>query len=268
MIIEALAIGAIVKTFYSVDKSMKTDEAALKKYAKAFERSAEANLLVKQKAECTDKRIANVAKKKRAVIENTVPKFMEVYSKIQQIELSGSTQLNQITLLDNSDKLAALNAMTISVKRNFTDKELVCGWIFRGIGKLMEKDSELYLSAANNQMSAANVTYSQAESVAEVYDAIAARADRIAKLIMTMNALFVKSIKQTEETIERNGLNVKNYSEFDEGVLMTCVNLAAAMSEFINIPVVDEKGQICEAAEKMLLTGEDYLNQMKQAIVL
>ncbi len=267
MIIEALALGVIAKTFYSAGKSLKADEAALKQYAKAFERSSEAELLVKQKAEYTDKRIANVAKKKRAVIEDTVPKFIEVYSKIQKIELSGSTKLNQITLLDNSDKLAALNAMTISVKRNFTDKELVCGWVFRGIGKMMEKDSELYLSAANNQMSAANVAYSQAESVADVYDAIAARADRIAKLIMTMNALFAKSIKQTEETIERNGLNVKNYSEFDEGVLITCVNLAAAMSEFINIPVVDEHGQICETAEKMLITGENYLNQMKQAIV-
>ncbi len=71
MIIEALtigAVGALAKTFYQVGKASKLDEAALAKYAKAFERSSEAELLIRRKAEYTDKRLANVAKKKRAVI--------------------------------------------------------------------------------------------------------------------------------------------------------------------------------------------------------
>lgn len=265
MIIEALAIGVIAKTFYSVDKSLKTDEAAMKKYAKAFERNSEAELLIKKKSEFADKRIANVAKKKRAIMEVSVPKFAGVYGKIQKIEFSGKTK--QIVLLDNSNKLAVLNGMTMSIKRDFSDKELVCGWIFQGVGKLMEKDSKLFLSAAGNQMSAANTVYSQAESIAAVYDAITARADRIASLLMNMNALFMKSIQQTEAIIERNGLDVRNYSEYDEGVLMTCVNIAAAMAEFINIPVVDENGQICEAAEQMLSVGEERLGELKRAIV-
>lgn len=268
MIVEALAIGAVAKLFYSVDKSMKTDEAALKKYAKAFERNSEAELLIQKKAEYTDKRIANVAKKKRAVIEVSVPKFADVYGKIQKLEFTGNSGSELPALLNNSGKLAVLETMTMSVKREFTDKELVCGWIFQGIGKLMEKDSKLYLSAANNQMSAANTAYSQAESIAAVYDAITARADRIATLIMNMNALFLRSIQQTKEVIDRNGTNVRNYSEIDKGALMTCVNLAAAMADLINIPVVDENGQICEVAEKMLSTGEECLNEMKKAITL
>ena len=51
-------------------------EKALKKYSKAFEMNEEAKLLVKKKEEFTDERLANVAKKKRAIIKDTVPRFV------------------------------------------------------------------------------------------------------------------------------------------------------------------------------------------------
>ena len=125
-------------------------------------------------------------------------------------------------------------------------------------------DSERYLSAANSQVRSANVVYSQAQSVGEVYDAIVARADRISNLLMAMNALFVKSITETERVINANGLNVRNYSEYDKGVLMTCVNIAGAVSDIIDVPVVDEKGVLCDSALEMIETGENYIEKMRQ----
>ena len=192
MIIEALAVGALAKTLYSVDKSSKMDEKALQKYAKAFEKSEEAKLLVSRKAEFTDKRLMNVAKKKRAIVENTVPKFIDVYGKIQQIKLEKGNSVNEISICDNTTNLQSLNILYLSVKKDFTDKELVCGLITKGFGKVIEMDSERYLSAANNQLREANVIYSQSQSIGDVYDAIVARADRISNLLMAMNALFIK----------------------------------------------------------------------------
>lgn len=266
MIIEALAVGALAKTFYSADKSLKMDEKALKKYAKAFERSEEAQLLVRNKAEFTDKRLMNVAKKKRAIVQSTVPKFLDVYSQIQKIELENKTSVNEISIRDNVRRLAILDALSVSVKKDFTDKELVCGLITKGFPKMMEMDSERYLSAANSQMRAANVVYSQAKSIGAVYDAITARADRISNLLMAMNALFIRSINETLLTIKKNGLDVRNYSVYDKGVLMTCVNIAVAMSDIIDVPVVDENGQICESAIEMIATGEKYLEKMNQVV--
>lgn len=266
MIIEALAVGALAKTLYSADKSMKMDEQALRKYAKAFEKSEEAELMVRKKAAVTDKRLMNVAKKKRAIVENTVPKFVSVYNHIQKIELENSTAINEIAIHDYVKKAAVLDALSLTVKNHFTDKELVCGWITKGFGKLMEMDSERYLSAANNQLRAANVVYSQSESIVVVYDAIIARADRISNLLMAINALFIRSINETASTIEKNGLDVRNYSEYDQGVLMTCVNIAVAISDIINIPVVDDKGQICESANELIVNGEKYLEKMKHVI--
>lgn len=266
MIIEGLVLAAAA--CYKVSKVEKIDDKALKKYAKAFEKSEEAELLIKKKAEFTEKRLANVVKKKRAIIQNTLPKFVEVYEKIQKIEIENKTLLDEITLKNSIQKLGVLNAMALSVKKEFSDKELICGILTKGLFGMMELDSQKFLSAANSQVRASNVVYSQAESVAEVYDAICGRADRISKLLMTMNALFVKSIDETARVINSNGLNVRNYTERDKGVLMTCVNIAGAMSDIINVPVVDEKGQICESAVKMIETGEQYIIKMKKLVVL
>lgn len=266
MIIEGLVAASVVKFFYSANKSLEIDEKALKRYAEAFEKSEEARILIRKKAEYTDKRLGNVAKKKRAIVQNTVPRFVKVYGQIQRIDLENKVSVNEIAIQQSANKLVAINSISISVKKDFTDKELVCGWITKGLGKLMEMDSERYLSAANNQMRQANVVYSQAQSVGEIYDAIVARADRIANLLMTMNALFIKSIEETEKVINKNGLNVRNYNDFDIGVLMTCVNMAAAMSDVIDVPVVDEEGIICESGIEMIETGEKYISKMKQLI--
>lgn len=266
MIIELIGAGALAHTFYSADKSMKMDEKALKKYAKAFERSEEAELMVKNKAEYTDKRLVNVAKKKRAIMENTVPKFVSVYSKIQKIDLGNNEGANKIAIKDDIGKLAILNALNISNKKGYTDKEFVCGLLTKGLGNMMVMDSERFLSAANNQMRQANVIYSQSESICTVYDAIIARADRIAKVLMGMNALFIRSIEETKHTIDKNGLDVHNYSEYDKSVLMICVNIAAAVADIINVPVVTGEGEIPESAMETIMTGEKYLEKMNTAI--
>lgn len=264
MIVEGLAVAAFAKACYGANKSLELDEKALKKYAKAFERSEEAELLVKKKAEFTDMRLANVAKKKRAIVQTTVPRFVKVYSEIQKIELENKSTVDEIVLKKNMEKLAVLNAISLSVKKEFTDKELVCGFITKGLGKLMVMDSERYLSAANNQMRQSNVVYSQAESIVEIYDAIVGRADRIAKLLASMNALFNKCISETEHVIKKNGLDVRNYSEFDKSVLMTCVNMAGALADIIDIPVVDENGVLCEQAVELIEIGENYIDRINK----
>lgn len=264
MILELLGVG-LAHTFYSTNKSMKLDEKALKKYAKAFERGEEAELMVRNKAEYTDKRLMNVVKKKKAIIQNTVPKFVEVYSQIQKIDLGGEG-IDEIAFCDNIEKLAILNALVITNKKEFTDKELVCGLLTKGLGKMMVMDSERFLSAANNQMRESNVVYSQSESICAVYDAIIARADRIAKVLMGMNALFIRSIEETKNTIDKNGLNVHNYSDYDKGVLTICVDIAKAMADIINVPVVTSEGEIPKAAMETIMDGEKRLEKMNNTI--
>lgn len=262
MLIELAALGALA---YCADKSNRMDEQALAKRSKAYTREAEARDLVYKKRNTADKKMQIVAKRKRAVIESTLPKFIEVYRQIQKIDLTISNK-NDIMVYKNFQSCGTIQAMETVTKQTLTDKQLITEFIFKGIGGMMISDSKRNLSAASSQLSVANVVYSQAQSVAEVYDAIIGRAERISSLITRMNALFLGSISETERIISQNGTNVKAYTEQDKGVLMTCVNIAAAMSDIINIPVLDENGELCRSAVEMIQTGEVYLEQMNEII--
>ena len=255
MLIELAALA------YCADKSNKMDAQALAKRSKAFTKEAEARDLVYQKRSTAEKKMQNVAKKKRAIIESTLPRFVEVYQKIQKIDLTISDK-NELAVYNQFQKSNAIQAMQVVIQKPLTDGQLITEYIFKGIGGMMIADSKRNLSAAKSQLSAANVVYSQAQSVAEVYDAIIGRAS----LLMRMNALFLVSIFETEKVITQNGTNAKAYNQQDMGILMTCVNLAGAMSEIINIPVLDENGELCKAAVEMIQTGEAYIEQMNDLI--
>ncbi|CBH21396.1 protein of unknown function [Acetoanaerobium sticklandii] len=263
MIIGSLAAGAVIKTFYNVDKCIKLDEKALKKYASAFEISKEAELAVIKKAEFTDKRLMNVAKKKRAIIEVSIPKFIQVYENIQKIEVENKVLINELEILKDFDKVYKLEVFSLSTKKSFTDKELICGLAMKGLSKMWVMDSERNLSAANNQLSTANVLQAQAESIVSMYDAIIARADRLSNLLMALNALFIKSIHETDCTIRKNGLDIKIYTDYEKGVLMTCVNIAKGLSEIIDVAVVDENGKIFQSGLDLIIKGEKHLNSMR-----
>ena len=262
MLIELATLGVLA---YSADKSNRMDQQALAKRSKAYTREAEARDLVNQKRNTVDKKMQIVAKRKRAVIESTLPQFVEVYQQIQKIDLTISDK-NELAVYNNFRSSGVLQSMQTVTTKQLTDRQLIVEVVFKGIAGSMIADSERNLSAARSQLSAANVVYSQARSVAEVYDAIIGRAERISSLIMRMNALFLGSISETERIIAQNGTNVKTYTEQDKGVLMTCVNIAAAMANVINIPVLDENGELCKSAIEMIQTGEAYLEQMNEII--
>lgn len=266
MLLESILIGAAGNIWYNVNKSIELDEQAKAKYAKAFTKEAEADRLVTQKKFYTDKRVENVVKKKRAIIDVSIPMFVNVYEQIQKINIERKDEKNNAIECTWLQKQNFLTAISIIPKKDFTEKELVLGSIIKGIPAMWVEESKRNLSAARSQMSAANVAYSQAKSMADLYDAISLRADRIAKLLSHMNALFIDSIIETGKTIERNGFDIKNYNESEKATVMMCVNIAVAMTKLIDIPVIDENGNITEAAIDMLAAGEKSLMEINELI--
>jgi len=268
MILEtALVAGLFVDGLVGAEKSSKIDEKALKKYAAAFEKNEKAKQMVQEKAEYLDKRLMNVAKKKKAIINISVPRFAEVYSQIQKlnIQIGEKDPLLLKNLPQESGRI--LNELTISCQKPLTNQELICGYLnpFRGgfLSEMMVKESERFASAARNQMSMANVVYSQAETACTVYDGIIGRADRLAALLAALNILFLKSIEKTQETIDLRGTYIGNYSETEKGILMTCVNFAVAIADILQIPVVSQDGKLEEASLEAIVCGENYLQKMQ-----
>lgn len=268
MLLESfLLVGAIGSMIYNTEKSMQNDKTALNTYSHAYEIEREVYTKLREKRQSVEKRLSNVAKKKRALIEYTIPRFVEVYGIIQKIEIENSDKINALlTQSYNSNKVEKIDALNEFVKKDFTDEELVFGILTRGVFKMMKVDSERYLSAAENQLSAARVLEEQCESVCIVYDAMINHANRISTLLMGLNALFIKSIEQTESITKKNGVDIRNYTDFEKGVLMTCVNMAYAVLDIIRVPVLDENGDIYAGAMESIETGEKYIKKMKNVI--
>lgn len=261
--------GLIFDGLVGAEKSTKMDERSLKKYAEAFEKNEKARLMVQEKVEHLNNRLMNVAKKKRAIINISVPKFVEVYGKIQKlnIHISEKNLVSWNNFPENPETI--LNQLTISYQKPFTDQEFICGFFMPfqgGLSGMMVKESERFQSAARNQMSVANVVYSQAETACSVYDAIIGRADRLSVLLAALNVLFLKVIGRTREIIDAKGNNIKNYSEDEKGTLMTCVNFAAAIADILQVPVVSKDGELVESSIQAIECGENYLREMQRVI--
>ena len=47
---------------------------------------------------------------------------------------------------------------------------------------------------------------------------------------------------------------------------MLCVNFAVAMTNLLDIPILDEDGNLARAAVEMIQTGEEYLSRMNELI--
>lgn len=267
MIWELLALGGAIvgATFYKTNKSMQLDDEAQRKYAKAFAREEEARALVRNKEKYTDLRLSNVAKKKNAIIRQSFPRFEEVYGKIQRIYRNNSLSA-EVLYNSNLDHIEKIKTISLISKKEFTKKELICGLLTRGIANTMVKESRRNLSSANSQLSASNVVYSQAESIAEIYDAIIKRADWTAQKLTEMNILFLNSIKESERVIEKNGTDVRNYSKYDIGVLRNMVNIAEAVADLINVPVIDTNGQLVEASVEILEKAGQFITEMNNLI--
>lgn len=266
MLIEALLIGGTAKALYNGNKALNMDAQAIAKYGKAFTKECEAQQLVEQKKQLADKRLENVAKKKRAIINSSLPMFIAVYEQIQKIDIESKDRQFEMIQYSDIERNSILDSVEIVTKKEFTSQELILGTFLKGIDGMAVEDSKRNLSAARSQMRVANVAYSQAQSIAEVYDAVIGRSDRIAKLLMSMNALFIEIISQTEKIISVNGTDVKNYSEKDKSVMMMCVNFAVALTQLLDIPILDENSGMTDAAVEMIQTGEDYLSRMNELI--
>ena len=249
MLIELVAISAAI---YKGNKSLEMDEQASKKYSKAFTRESEARQLISKKRNLADKRLENVAKKKRAIISSSLPLFVEIYSQIQN-------ETYDMIKYNDAEWSHTLQSVSLVTKKEFINQELIVGILFKSFSGMMVEDSKRNLSAANSQVRAANVLYAQAQSISDIYDAIIERADRISALLMSMNAMFAGVLSETQKIIMQNGTNVEKYTEKEKSTLVLCVNFAVAITNLLNIPILDNNGEIAESAIQMIQTGEEYL---------
>ena len=257
-------LGGLVYTLAKTNESMKIDEQTQKKYARAFEKRAAAEQLVRNKQNEANNSLTKVANRKTAILSTSMAEFLELYEKIIKINFipgDGILELSQNVLAPV--KYEQLRHMANKAISPMTDKEIVVSYLLKGIGGAMVDDSKRKLAMANSEMKLSNVVYSQAETFVVALEAIVERGNRLAKLLAKMNLLFSRSIKTSSEIIEKNGIHRNMYNLDERQKIMTCINFADAIKKIIDVPLLDHNGEITQESLTALQTGNDYLEKLK-----
>lgn len=262
MIIESIIIGgALGKVFHDVDKAQKLDAKGLKKLSKAYEKQAEASLLIQRKKKDADEALLKVMNRKRGIMASSMKQFVMLYQTIIRLELQEGKALI-LSNLSNED-IGEIQHMTIKALEPISNSELAVAFFKGGIGGLILKDSERDYVQANRQLRSAEIVFSQAENIGKSIDILIRQCNAIADVLAKLNVLFMKSIQSSQNIIEERGQNREAYTREDRNILMTCMNLAKGIKGIIDAPVVQKGGTIANEMNEAIKIGEKFLEQTK-----
>jgi hypothetical protein len=127
-------------------------------------------------------------------------------------------------------------------------------------------DAQRNLDAARIHSKQADAAVMVEKTVSLSYQAITERANRMTDVLTRLNILFTKSIKYTNEIIDRNGLDKNNYSSEERKSLGTCINLAGTVKTILDVPIIDENNELTEKSMIAVLMGEQSLLEIGQVI--
>lgn len=263
------------KAIYDMAEADKNTESANQTSVRA------ANIMGKAKAQNEASRKAfedsrkRVINRKKAILQSSFPKFMGVYDKITKIEFNRNTEgIREVFQINNLREFEMYlgDCLTFHLT-DLSDEQLLSGFVVEGMkgavfganplisgitGSIV-KDSELLKTAAYAQKKQARL---YEEAVDAQKDAVASMCffmDKTSEIIARFNGLFLKSIRVTENIIEKNGYDGRNYSEEEYAKIGVCMNLAAALKDIVDTPVTDANNEVTVAAKKLVETSEQFI---------
>lgn len=271
VILGAIVAGGIIDGFRGAEKSIKFDERARKKFARAYEKQAEANALINKKNKQADIALKKVINRKRGILLTSMKDFLSVYEKVMKINFKDSQGISELNKnLMTFDNIKSIKTMTEISVRPMNTLELVSTFLGSGggvgLGHAMVEDSKRNLSVANKQLKAAEIVYLQAENLSKIIDILIERSENISTILAKLNRLFIKSINFTNNIISNNGFDRENYTLDDRKALMTCMNIAYTIKKIIDTPLIDKEGELAKETLNAIEIGNKFLSEMEELV--
>lgn len=249
---------------YQVNKSMKIDEKSVRKNARAFTQTADAQKKLERYNEIAFNKLAINAKRKHALLTCHLKMFQEKYSVIRKIKFKKGKGIEEIEKIEDIQnqihQYMALPAVTSG--KAMTNSQLVMSIALRGIGGQMIKDSKNNLKLASVNMSQANVVSAQIDSMCIVLDGISKHAEIISELLEKLGMIYLKSIKNVTRILGENGLNPDNYSDQDIEAINMSLVLTKLIYRIINTPMINAEGKIEQESVMIIAEGNKLLEQI------
>lgn len=257
---------------YDVIMYDKNQTKAHEKNLKSLHKVGEAEYKREEERKKMQAAVEKCAKRKRALITTSIKDFVELYSKIGRIKFQESEGINELEIIES--KLPDIQVLTSAteVRIDVLDSKqetmlfLTRGFL-GGAARSIRKESEQQLASANIIRRQADVIAAQYESIRIADELIYERVERITASLTEINRLLRKSNTVCNEIINKNGDDVKNYSQYEKDCLMTCVNTAKMLKDIIDVPIFEENGKISEDAEMLIDLGNNYMQEIKKIAV-
>ena len=277
MIPVLIGIGGakVISDFWSADKY---ESQALNVNYEAFTMVETASRRLRSQYEKLEGTMTKLANRKRGIMSGSLPKFIEVHEKIIQINLETLPSVDVKNLALRPENLREMNQMISVSGIQMSDKEIVSTFLFSieygvllggilgGISGAIKKDAKIKLDIANTRGDEADTIAYNIDNARVALEGIESKAESVLKLITTMNALFLKSIRYTSEIINRNGFNVEDYSNADIDAIMNCCNFAKGISDILKAPLFDDNGKLHKQINETLRVGNEYVQKMQTVL--
>lgn len=263
MILEA----AFGYSIWQMVKANSIDEKTLKTLEKAHMTYQDALASFDQHKSDADGKLVKLINRKKAMLNNHMTKFINVYQQIQQIDFrpgEGILELDRSSFTVND--AGVIRTMITTSMHPMSDKEMAVKWLMGGLGTAILDDSKRNAAIADNQRRIANTMKTQLKTMEIAVDAIGARADQISNLLSKFGLLFGKSISATAQVIQKNGIDHRRYDHDDCQVLMTCVNFAKAIKDILDVPILSADGSVTEASLQAFEQGTSLLHEFENQV--
>ena len=270
------------KFIYDMNKADKNNEAAERISVRAANTMGAAETKERENNSKFRDSKNKVLNRKSAVINSSFPKFMAVYEKITKIEFNYRTKgIDEIFQHSKLDEFENYMGPALSFNPpSLTDQQLLAGFmidgikgsvfgadpLISGITSSIVKDSELQMTAASAQRKQANLYEKAVESKSTALESICFYMDKVSDIISRFNGLFLKSMRITEEIIDKNGYAGSNYSDGEVEKIGICMDLAKALKKIVDTPIIDENNQIANQAKELVEISEQYFESFSNLI--
>ena len=238
----AVALGVACK---NIDKSIELDEKAVKRLRKAYSLQHMSKVKIENALENHDIALAKLLTRKVAITQYSLKPFLDVFNKIIRIEL----------MIDHN-----------IVIKPFTGKEALVSLLKGGLPGLMIDDSKRNMAIAGKHLRIAESYANNAENICTMTEHIIQEANKVSDLLGALNIILLRAIKNSNDLIHVRGFNKNNYSEEDREILRNTINIAKAIKDIIDSPVLDDDGIINNQLKDCYCFAKDFYMRLNEGI--
>lgn len=275
MIGQIVVAATTAKVVSDMMKSDELNERAERKRIRAMRTLSDAENDRICEEEKMDQEILRLGTRKKGILTTSIKRFIDVYGQIMRIKFLESDGIKELDNFSPSCCDEMRNQITIIQQKDLSPssvitKNVVKGYLFFGVAGAISSsivdDAKNELNMASDKLKQARVLAEQQKIYGLSCHSISERANRMTQILTSLNILLVKSLNNTEKMIEEKGNVRGHYTSEDIAQIGTCLNLAKAVKDILDAPILDQDGTLAKETLAVLEKGNQCVLDMQNNI--